>query len=221
MSHHGTCRADHRRSVGHRARMRHCCRGKAPTGAAGHECGRPEQTIALLPGGTAALSLLLQRCAGRLGARCDTDGRAARTDRQRGQRGGEERPPLSTNDALYDRTMDVNVRGSALHARANPADAGQEGGGTIVNVVRGRARRIGAAPCTVPPKHAVIGLTQRRLQYARRGVRINAVLPVRRTTPMAGASSPRSTGRYRPPKVPAYPLGATARRRKLPPAYSG
>lgn len=123
---------------------------------------------------------------------------------------GATRELLEEDDVLYDRTMDVNVRGVWHCMRAQIRQMlQQQGGGSVVNVSSG-AGLVGSArsPIYGASKHAVIGLTRSAaLQYARRGVRVNVVCPSGIQTPMAErivasfAGGPPSNGGAR------YPLG--------------
>ncbi len=101
---------------------------------------------------------------------------------------GATRPLLDEDETLYDRTMEVNVRGIWHCMRAQIAQLlHQGGGGSVVNVSSG-AGLVGSARSAVysASKHAVIGLSRSAaLQYARQGVRINLVCPAGVDTPMA------------------------------------
>ncbi len=101
---------------------------------------------------------------------------------------GATRPLLEEDDALYDRTMDVNVRGVWHCMRAQMTQMlRQPAGGSIVNVASG-AGLVGSARSAVygASKHAVVGLSRSAaLQYARQGIRVNVVCPSGVQTPMA------------------------------------
>lgn len=123
---------------------------------------------------------------------------------------GATRPLLDEDDALYDLTMDVNLRGVWHCMRAQiGAMLQRPEGGAIVNIASG-AGLVGSARSAIyaASKHAVIGLTRSvALQYARRGVRANVVCPSGVQTPMAERIVATFAGR--PPSAGGanYPLG--------------
>lgn len=94
---------------------------------------------------------------------------------------------LTESDELFNQVIDVNLRGvwNCMRAQIGPMVA--QGGGAIVNV-SSAAGLVGSLRCAAysASKHGVIGLTRSAaLQYARQGVRINAVCPAGVETPMA------------------------------------
>ncbi|MGZ8291047.1 MAG: SDR family oxidoreductase [Telluria sp.] len=99
----------------------------------------------------------------------------------------EEHQPLAeAGEAMYDRIMDVNVKGTWLCMKYELRQMLKQGGGNIVNTasIAGLAgapmRAIYAAS-----KHAVVGMTKTAAaEYGRQGIRINSVCPGLVDTPM-------------------------------------
>jgi NAD(P)-dependent dehydrogenase (short-subunit alcohol dehydrogenase family) len=86
---------------------------------------------------------------------------------------------LDTDAATWDQIMALNVRSMFLATRAVLPGMIERGGGSIVNVsALASIRFLGAAITYTTSKAAVNGFTQGvALEYARHGIRCNAVLP--------------------------------------------
>ncbi len=92
----------------------------------------------------------------------------------------EEHLPLAeTDEAVFDRIMSVNVKGTWLCMKYEIRQMLKQGHGAIVNTAS-VAGLVGAPtqPAYAASKHAVVGMTKTAAaEYGRAGIRINSVCP--------------------------------------------
>jgi NAD(P)-dependent dehydrogenase (short-subunit alcohol dehydrogenase family) len=123
---------------------------------------------------------------------------------------GETRPAAATTAADFDRTLDVNLRGAFLVARAAAESwiaAGRPG--TLVNVasILGLGVVSGVAPYAIS-KAGVVQMTKAlALEWARHGIRVNALAPGYFPTEMTGDTIARVGEQAMAARVPMRRLG--------------
>jgi NAD(P)-dependent dehydrogenase (short-subunit alcohol dehydrogenase family) len=91
----------------------------------------------------------------------------------------EQGPTAECTEALFDRIMRINVKGTWLCMKYEIRQMLKQGGGAIVNTAS-VAGLVGAPtqPAYAASKHAVVGLTKSAAaEYGKAGIRINSVCP--------------------------------------------
>ena len=100
---------------------------------------------------------------------------------------GDDDDPVTTPIEVYERTMDINVKGVLLGCRHGIPALLASGGGSIINVASFVAHMGAATPqiAYTASKGAVLAMTREiAVIYARRGVRANALCPGPIMTPL-------------------------------------
>ncbi|HLI10741.1 MAG TPA: SDR family NAD(P)-dependent oxidoreductase [Alphaproteobacteria bacterium] len=99
--------------------------------------------------------------------------------------------PVETSEASWDRVTDVNLKSMFLACKYALPHMERQGGGAIVNIASIAGIRWTGVPYVSysATKAAVIQFTRVvALQYARKGIRANSILPGLMNTPMVHAS---------------------------------
>ncbi|VXB27335.1 SDR family oxidoreductase [Massilia sp. 9I] len=124
----------------------------------------------------------------------------------------EESAPLAEGDEeQFDRIMDANVKGVWLCMKYQLRHMQKQGAGAIVNVAS-VSGLVGAPNRAVyaASKHAVVGLTKSAAaEYAREGIRINALCPAAVKTPMLARAVERDPAAEKKLKA-SHPMGRFA-----------
>lgn len=130
---------------------------------------------------------------------------------------GVMKPTAEYPTDVWDRVMNINLRGQWLCMKYEIPAMLEHGGGSIVNIssilgVVGFAE----APAYTAAKHGLLGLTKAAaLEYSGKGIRINALCPAFIETPMlerAGISTDEDT---RNNVVALHPIGRLGKSREV------
>lgn len=116
-----------------------------------------------------------------------------------------------SEEAMYDRIMDVNVKGVWLSMKYQLGQMSKQGGGAIVNLSSAFGT-VGAPGQAVyaASKHALAGLTKSAaLEHAKEGIRVNALSPGAVRTPMLARALARTPAMEKKLRA-AHPMGRFA-----------
>lgn len=121
---------------------------------------------------------------------------------------GDDDDPVTTPMSVYERTMDINVKGVLLGCKYAIPQMLEQGKGTIVNVASFVAHMGAATPqiAYTASKGAVLAMTREiAVIYARKGIRANALCPGPVMTPLLAAFLDNDAKRNR--RVVHIPMG--------------
>lgn len=99
--------------------------------------------------------------------------------------------PLLTED-IWDRTLDVNLKGTYLGCRFAIPALRRRGGGSIINVSSVAALRVGhgASDAYTAAKGGVLAITRSlAVEHAKEGIRVNCIVPGAIETPLVANAS--------------------------------
>ncbi len=97
-----------------------------------------------------------------------------------------------TSDEDFDRVIAVNLRGTFLGMKHQIRQMLEQGGGAIVNTSSNAGlRAVMLLSAYTASKHGILGLTKNAaVEYANKGIRVNAVCPGAIMTPLMSNESP-------------------------------
>jgi NAD(P)-dependent dehydrogenase (short-subunit alcohol dehydrogenase family) len=128
---------------------------------------------------------------------------------------------LNCTEDDFDNVMDTNVKGVWLCLKYEVPQMLKQGGGAIVNTaskvgISAGIMGVPANPAYTASKHGVVGLTkQAGMDYAKQGVRINAVCPGWVDTPMTRPTTEEETKKQEKEVAAIAPIARKAKTEEI------
>ena len=118
-------------------------------------------------------------------------------------------PAMDYSEAEWDRTMDINLKGAFLVSQAAAQKMKDNGGGSIINIASILGLRVaGAVAAYATSKAALVQLTKATaLEWARYGIRVNALCPGYIETPLNADFFATDAGQALIKRIPQRRLG--------------
>jgi hypothetical protein len=118
-------------------------------------------------------------------------------------------PAIGYSEADWDRTMDINLKGAFLVSQAAAQKMKDNGGGSIINIASILGLRVaGAVAAYATSKAALVQLTKATaLEWARYGIRVNALCPGYIETPLNTEFFATEAGQALIKRIPQRRLG--------------
>ena len=118
-------------------------------------------------------------------------------------------PAMDYSEAEWDRTMDINLKGAFLVSQAAAQKMKDNGGGSIINIASILGLRVaGAVAAYATSKAALVQMTKATaLEWARYGIRVNALCPGYIETPLNADFFATDAGQALIKRIPQRRLG--------------
>ena len=118
-------------------------------------------------------------------------------------------PAMDYSEADWDRTMDINLKGAFLVSQAAAQKMKDNGGGSIINIASILGLRVaGAVAAYATSKAALVQMTKATaLEWARYGIRVNALCPGYIETPLNADFFATDAGQALIKRIPQRRLG--------------